>query len=721
MNKTILKVITVSLTLISAIFTFGQNQQTIDYGNTRDGEHVEYCKTHKKMAERLENPEAYAQYLLDQEELNNVQVDPQSKATLYTIPVVFHVLHNGGVENISYEQIIDQLNIFNRDYRRLNDDANNVVSSFTGMPADIEIQFALATKAPDGTCFNGVTRTNSPLSLQGDDGWDQVNAIVEGNDIYQGEWAGNRYLNIFVCGNIGGAAGYTYKPSNWGGTSMTNGIWILHNYVGSIGTASVNSSRALTHEVGHWLNLDHTWGGNNNPGNASSCSDDDAVDDTPTCIGVTSCQLTKNSCDDDDWYWGTAMPDNVENYMDYSYCSKMFTEGQKTRMRNALNSSTGGRNNLWKDANLNLVGVNNPTLCSADFSAPNTAICVGDTVIFQDMSYNAVSGWSWSFEGGNPATSTDQNPAISYTVPGIYEVSLTATDGSSNLTSTKSAFIHVFSSPSTLPFYDGFESYSTLTGIPNWRIINEGNNETYKLATGFGNSGNQCVQLHNYTQTGTNYDYLESAPVDLSTVADTEGVTLSFRYAYRKKVSTNNEMLRLLASENCGNDWVVRRTVSGSSLSSQTETSSWTPTADDWVTVHVSNIVSSFFTSDFRYKFEFKGNGGNNIYIDDINLYKGESSGTIVVGIEAMSELENVNLYPNPATQEANLLFSLQSDMNIQIAIKDVKGKTVQLNSIHGKTGSNLVLMDVKDLNAGIYFVTIQGKTINNVIQFVVE
>jgi PKD repeat protein len=721
MNKTILKVITLSLSLSTTIFTFSQNQQVIDYGNTREGEHVEYCKTHKKMAERLENPEAYAQYLLDQEELNNVHLDPQEKGTIYTIPVVFHILHNGGVENISNEQIMDQLNIFNRDYRRLNDDANDVVAAFSGMPADIEIQFALATKAPDGTCFNGITRTNSPMSLQGDDGGNQVDAIIAGNDVYQGEWAGNRYLNIFVCGNIGGAAGYTYKPSNWGGTSMYNGIWILHNYVGSIGTASVNSSRALTHEVGHWLNLDHTWGGNNNPGNASSCSDDDAVDDTPTCIGVTSCNLSKNSCDDDDWYWGTAMPDNVENYMDYSYCSKMYTEGQKTRMRNALNSSTGGRNNLWKTANLNLVGVNNPVLCKADFSAPNTAICVGDTVAFQDLSYNAVSGWTWTFEGGNPATSTDQNPTVNYSTPGIYQVSLTATDGSTNLTSTKLAFIHVFSSPSTLPFYDGFETYSTLAGIPNWRIINEGENETFKLATGFGNSGNQCVQLNNYTQTGTNYDYLESAPVDLSTLADNENVTLSFRYAYRKKVSTNNEMLRLLASENCGNDWVIRRTVSGSSLSSQTASSSWTPSQEDWVTVHVSNIVSSFFTSDFRYKFEFKGNGGNNIFIDDINLYKGESSGTIVVGIEELKELENVQLYPNPATKEANLSFELQGDMDIQIAIKDITGKTVQLNSIQGKSGSNLVLMNVQDLKPGIYFVTMQGKTIHNVIQFVVE
>ena len=134
---------------------------------------------------------------------------------------------------------------------------------------------------------------------------------------------------------------------------MTNGIWILHDYVGSIGTGTTGKSRALTHEVGHWLNLDHLWGPNNNPGNSSSCSDDDGVDDTPRCIGVTSCNLTANTCSNDavDGYWNTDVVDNVENFMEYSYCSKMFTNDQRSRMRAAITSNI--RNNLWQPSNLN--------------------------------------------------------------------------------------------------------------------------------------------------------------------------------------------------------------------------------------------------------------------------------------------------------------------------------------------------------------------------------
>ena len=122
--------------------------------------------------------------------------------------------------------------------------------------------------------------------------------------MYNNAWAGNKYLNIFVVNEAGGAAGYTTLPSSWSSSNMTNGIWVLHDYVGSIGTSGSYSSRTLTHEVGHWLNLEHTWGPNNNPGNASSCSDDDYISDTPRCIGVSSCNLTSNSCDGDNNYWG---------------------------------------------------------------------------------------------------------------------------------------------------------------------------------------------------------------------------------------------------------------------------------------------------------------------------------------------------------------------------------------------------------------------------------
>ena len=244
-------------------------------------------------------------------------------------------------------------------------------------------------------------------TYDGSSGNAQKNAVKNGNDVFQGEWPGDEYLNVFVCADIGGAAGYTYTPSNWIGSGMGNGIWILHNYVGSIGTSGLYSSRTMTHETGHWLNLEHPWGGNNNPGNVSSCSTDDGVSDTPNTIGVTSCNLNEATC---------GPRANVENYMDYSYCSKMFTPGQVTRMRNAINSNIANRDNLITPSNLLNTGADgNLYLCKADFEADRTSICAGQTIQFTDLSFNVVNGWTWTFQGGTPATSSTQNPCLLYT------------------------------------------------------------------------------------------------------------------------------------------------------------------------------------------------------------------------------------------------------------------------------------------------------------------
>lgn len=699
--------------------------RTFDASNARDGETVEYCHQHKRMNALLQNP-AFIQSLQQDEIIRQkeLQSNANPKGTIYKIPVVFHVLHNNGIENISDEQIFDAVDILNRDYRLLNSDANNVHADFQGMPSDVEIEFVLATKAPNGACFKGITRTASAMSYVGDDGGDQVDAIVSGNDVYNGQWAGNKYMNIFVCGDIGGAAGYTMKPSNWVGTVMDNGIWILHDYVGSIGTGSAGTSRALTHEVGHWLNLDHTWGGNNNPGNTTSCSTDDAVQDTPNCIGVTSCAMNSNTCSSDDAYWGSAMRDNVENYMDYSYCSKMFTAGQVTRMRAAITSSVGGRNNLWTAANLNATGANGVLyLCKAEFTANKTSVCVGEQVQFTDDSYNVVSGWNWSFPSGTPSSSTDQNPLVTYSTPGIYEVTLTATDGTTNDTEIKTQYIRVQPESAILPFFEGFENYSSLSNLTNWEVVNVNNNNAFTLDNTTSHSGSKSVKLANYGQTGTNIDELIAAPVDLSNVASEGGVvTLSFRYAYRKKLSSDNEYLKVFITSNCAETWVQRKTIGGNQLSSIAVSSSWTPTSTaDWTTVHMTNVTSEYWVDNFRYKFKFEGANGNNFFLDDINIYLGSPSDDLVLGLSELETIDDLELYPNPTDNELNLRFSVKDSEKAIIQIQDVYGKVVQNHSINATGGSNLVLMDTNQLASGVYFVTIKIGNAQKVLQFIVK
>ena len=711
--------------------------QPFDPGNARPGEDKEVCFQHKLHAALMQEP--VYQAIVAQKELEraNQKALPggdQVMATTYYIPIVFHLVHNYGPEYISDEQIFDAFNILNRDYDLQNTDAANVAFNFnpsnpaaTAIPSDVDIQFRLATKAPDGTCFNGITHT---VSANPGTGNALVNTIINNNDVYNGSWAGDKYLNIFIAADIGAGGStlaYTYTPQS-GFTQMSNGVYVIHSYVGSIGTSSASYSRTLTHEVGHWLNLEHVWGGNNNPGDPSACAtNNDGIDDTPDCIGTFTCNTNMNSCNGDNAYWGFDITDNVENYMDYAGCSKMFTPGQVSEMRLTLETNSAwnaNRDNLITAANLNATGATGVmTLCRAEFSADKTTICSGDQIQFTDETYNAVNGWSWTFTGGTPSTSGDQNPLITYNTPGLYQVVLTATDGVSNDTETKTEYIRVLPASATVPFLEGFESYATLDGLDEWEVYNPNGNAGFDITTTAGHTGTKSAKLANFGQSAGNVDELASAPVDLSGITAATAMTMSFRYAYRQRAASNDEWLKVQVTNDCGETWVTRKTLHGTLLGDQVVSgSAWTPTdINDWTTVHMANVTSAYWVDNFRYKFRFESDGGNNFFLDNINIYAGGASNDLVVGLEESVELEGLTLFPNPTDNELNVRFSTKSSQFMNFTIQDVTGKMVQSLAVNANEGTNLVMMDTQNLASGMYFLNITSGGQTQAIQFVVK
>lgn len=84
---------------------------------------------------------------------------------------------------------------------------------------------------------------------------------------------------------------------------------------------------------------------------------------------------------------------------------------------------------------------------TAGFTADVTEFCNSGTVQFTDVSSGGVTSWLWEFEGGNPATSTQQNPIVTYTDPSSYDVSLTVSNGTSSNTLSMMDYITVFPLP----------------------------------------------------------------------------------------------------------------------------------------------------------------------------------------------------------------------------------------------------------------------------------
>jgi PKD repeat protein len=138
---------------------------------------------------------------------------------------------------------------------------------------------------------------------------------------------------------------------------------------------------------------------------------------------------------------------------------------------NTLGSDTETKNN-YITVNIN---TNPPT---ADFTASQTNIIIGTTVGFTDLSINNPTGWSWEFEGGTPATSTEQNPSVVYNTPGTYKVKLTASNTYGSDVEEKLAYITV-----TLPTYcSAGSNNASYKGISNFTcntINNSSGKSTY--------------------------------------------------------------------------------------------------------------------------------------------------------------------------------------------------------------------------------------------------
>jgi PKD repeat protein len=109
-----------------------------------------------------------------------------------------------------------------------------------------------------------------------------------------------------------------------------------------------------------------------------------------------------------------------------------------------------------------IIGAPVPEPPTADFSADQTAIFEGETVSFTDQSLNNPTAWSWTFNGGTPATSTAQNPSVTYAVAGTYTVALTVTNEEGSDTKTVTDYITVTVPPA--PVAD-FTADNTLISI----------------------------------------------------------------------------------------------------------------------------------------------------------------------------------------------------------------------------------------------------------------
>jgi PKD repeat protein len=674
------------------------------------------CYSHENHEEILNNdPQARQRYeALEQYTQDYVKEHPQGDASRATrvIPVVFHIIHQYGAENISKEQILDQIRILNEDFQRLNADTNETPSGFKAIAANANLEFKLAQKDPNGNCTDGIVRVYSPLT----------NAVNPRDNVKAlSYWNSTKYLNIWVvkeiynsAGGSGIILGYAQFPGS--GAAATDGVVLRSDVVGSIGTSSFNNiGRTATHEVGHWLNLRHIWGDAN-------CGSD-LVSDTPTH------ETSNAGCPT--YPYNVTGPCNpgpkgemFTNYMDYTdgNCQNMFSNGQKTRMDAVFNST---RATLISAANLTATGVDGsgPTSCApkADFS-PFTfrTVCEGGSLSFSDISWGSkASSRNWTFAGGSPANDTSKSVTVTYPTAGVYDVSLQVSNSAGSNTISRTGRVIVLpNTPQYTPIYAmDFEDASKYSN--DIKVFNEdGDSKTWVRVTNAGYSSSSSLKMDNFGLQSGYKDIFITPQIDLS--GGLLSAKVDFVYSYKLKATTSSDVLRVSVSNNCGQSWAPRWTGSASSMAytTTTQTTAFTPSNNTMWKSQSITIPASYCKSNTLFRFEFLGDNGNNLYIDNINV-----SGVVGLGNELLIENNAMVVFPNPSDGNTSVYFKSEIAQKGKLKVTDVLGKVVyNLNLDNIIAGENHWEFNSALFNAsGVYFVTIETIEKSHVQKFVIN
>jgi len=283
------------------------------------------------------------------------------------IPVVVHVIYGEcGDGNIDRSRIDDAILQLNNDFQGLNAQDPNL--PYANRVGNMDIEFFLAEKDPNGNPTNGITRTESNLTYAGVGFGPELRALIM--------WPGDTYLNVYVVKQIngGGSSGVAIYPEDAENLPTWDGIAMADWAMGPTGDRR-NYNTIISHEVGHWLGLRHIWGDGNGQGLLANCSIDDfshldnseaqyvtnvdnppanfpnsIYNDTPNTLGNNTVTGSGNTvCNGPETPTNTCQgneQDMLENIMDYTGCSVMFSKGQVNYMNAVLEDNIAQRNQI---------------------------------------------------------------------------------------------------------------------------------------------------------------------------------------------------------------------------------------------------------------------------------------------------------------------------------------------------------------------------------------
>lgn len=672
---------------------------TVSYGQVRCAT-VEHTEMLYQKFNKVPQPEAFEKWMQLRKQVQ-LQMNGMKRSQVgpYNIPVVVHIIHNGeplGIgTNISDEQILSQINVLNKDFKRLNADANQTPGLFQPVAGSLDIQFVLARQDPNGAPTSGIVRKRGGKTsyVMADD------ATLKA----QSYWPSENYFNIWVC-NLSNLLGYAQFPvSNLEGLeefqneiAATDGVVISYDAFGSIDDgnfnllAGFNKGRTLTHEAGHFFGLRHIWGDTN-----SCTSTTDYVADTPKqndetngCPShpQTSCTTTKM----------------FQNFMDYTDdpCMNIFTQGQVERMQVVL------ENSIRRVSLLNSIGLISPSggvhnVALRSILSPHPVSCATNTALrirFQNLGSNDLTYLKVSYSIDTETSITSEH-VLTPIAPFEYgELSLPVTlnqgeqllsvtlslpngapdDNPSDNELSKRIVINDFENE--MPIRERFET----SFADQWTIVSPDTESAWQTTPTF---YDQSLTFKAEDTQQTEASWLVGPVLDFSNLEESH---LRFDWSYHNNAS-QPVTLQLKYTADCGSTY---QDLPGFSLF-ETSTSSNPANADDWDTKALSLEALLGFES-VRLAFVASSYLGNPLFLDNIELYVGEASPKLPIE-------EIVAIYPK-TEGGIKLTFNVEEKQTVIVSIFDMMGRTI-LYGVEPNTLNQTKSLELQTLQTGIYIV----------------
>jgi subtilisin family serine protease len=327
---------------------------------------------------------------------------------------------------------------------------------------------------------------------------------------------------------------------------------------------------------------------------------------TPLVAGLAGLMLSKNPY---------LTPTQLENCISSS-AANIYTVGSNSAY--APNQLGAGRIDAYQAMICASVTAGSPP--TVDFTSDKQVTCPGNPIKFFDQSTLYPTSWSWTFQGGTPATSSVKNPTVSWAAAGTYSVALTANNINGPGSITKIGYITI-TNPGSLPLVEGFEgaAWPPANWVDDNKFLDSVKFTRSTAAGGYGLSSASLLFDNYYNDAAGIRDGFQMPKLDMSAVTQ---ATLNFDVAFARYDATYTDSMEVQLSTNCGQTWTSVYYKGGTALSTAPDYTAnlYVPAATEWRTESVVITTQAAGKPNVLMSFVNHGHYGQGIYIDNVNI-----------------------------------------------------------------------------------------------------